>query len=255
MFPAGMLRHLSTRNVLVLLQCLLTSYRTATEFDARPGLKFLMQKVSRASVAANLYKQSCISMTLYIHTMLEICAHQDNIHLDNTHKVLSSKQSVGSTKESHLPMLAPTSRSIYAPLLPVLTPEYLKATESTDVLQTHMVVFMRMFKAIFDEVCTTYVDLYLDQEGPSKADKLSTQMLVFLLAEPEELPQLKRDKSISEMVKEKLEAKKQKANESDNPTGLFTKPVAVQGRSLYAFMDLFVNSFTWTCLWFSGSWN
>ncbi len=53
----GMLQYLSTRCCLTLLQCLQDSYQTAAEFDSRPGLKFLMQKVAKAEVASNMYKQ------------------------------------------------------------------------------------------------------------------------------------------------------------------------------------------------------
>ena len=223
-----MLRHLSTRNVLVLLQCLLSSYRTAAAFDARPGLKFLMQKVSRASVAANLYKQAGISLTLYIHTLLEICAHQDNVHVDHTHKVLAGMASC--TKDTSGYTSCPNTSFLLQAQPPVLSSDFVAAVTSSEGLQTHMQVFIRTLKAIFDEVCTAYVDLYLDQEGPSKADKLSTQMLVFLLAEPEELPQLKRDKPLSEMVREKLEAQKEAAKvQSNSPGALFSQAVAIQG--------------------------
>ena len=53
----GMLPFLSSRNILILLECLESSYKTASEFDMRPGLKFLIQKVAHADVAANMYKQ------------------------------------------------------------------------------------------------------------------------------------------------------------------------------------------------------
>ena len=53
----GMLQYLSSRCSLTLLQCLQDSFRTAAEFDSRPGLKFLVQKVSKADVASNMYKQ------------------------------------------------------------------------------------------------------------------------------------------------------------------------------------------------------
>ena len=63
-------------------------------------------------------------------------------------------------------------------------------------------------------------------QGPSKADELSSNMLVFLLAPEEELPQIKRDKSISEMVAEKLKSKK-RADSVEQ-----TEPVAVQPKSM-----------------------
>ena len=59
----GMLRYLSSRSTLTLLQCLHDSYQMASDFDQRPGLKFLIQKVARADVAANMYKQvGCVNL-------------------------------------------------------------------------------------------------------------------------------------------------------------------------------------------------
>ena len=57
-------------------------------------------------------------------------------------------------------------------------------------------------------VFTIEIPLGWSFQGPSKADELASNMLVFLLAPEEELPQIKRDKSISEMVAEKLKSKK-----------------------------------------------
>ena len=54
---SGLLPHLSCRNSLTLLDCLTSSARVASQFDARPGLKFLVQKVASTTVAANLYRQ------------------------------------------------------------------------------------------------------------------------------------------------------------------------------------------------------
>ena len=187
---------------MMLLQCLRGSYQAAAEFDARPGLKFLMQKVSRASVAANLYKQAGISLTLYIHTLIEITAHQDNADVSHVQRVLAQAT----------PDTAPTSaqsKTIYGPQKKSTWTELDNAAaSSTGPVQHHMTTIIHNLKVIFDEVCLTYVDLYLDREGPSKTDQLSNQMLVFLLAEPEELPQLKREKSINQMVAEKLRKEK-----------------------------------------------
>ena len=62
-------------------------------FDARPGLKFLIQKVTRADVAANLYKQAGVGLMLYIHALLEICSHQENISGETTQRMLAQTRS------------------------------------------------------------------------------------------------------------------------------------------------------------------
>lgn len=45
-------------------------YRTARDFDTRPGLKYLLMKVSGVCGAANLYRQSVMSFNLYFQVLL-----------------------------------------------------------------------------------------------------------------------------------------------------------------------------------------
>lgn len=44
--------------------------RTARDFDTRPGLKYLLMKVSGICGAANLYRQSAMSFNLYFQALL-----------------------------------------------------------------------------------------------------------------------------------------------------------------------------------------
>lgn len=67
---AGFLRYLSMQNLAVVFDLLLDSYRTAREFDASPGLKSLLRKVSGVGGAANLHRQSAMSFNLYFHALL-----------------------------------------------------------------------------------------------------------------------------------------------------------------------------------------
>ncbi|GFR02809.1 brefeldin A-inhibited guanine nucleotide-exchange protein 3, partial [Trichonephila clavata] len=60
----GFLSRLSNKQLCILFKCLDESYKTACDFDARPGLKFLVQKVAQTNVAANLYKQAGVSWTI-----------------------------------------------------------------------------------------------------------------------------------------------------------------------------------------------
>uniref|UniRef100_A0A1I7ZTA7 SEC7 domain-containing protein n=1 Tax=Steinernema glaseri TaxID=37863 RepID=A0A1I7ZTA7_9BILA len=55
---------LSRRSISTLFHCLDSSFQIAHEFDSRPGLKFLVQKVLNADVAANLYKQMVTAYTI-----------------------------------------------------------------------------------------------------------------------------------------------------------------------------------------------
>ncbi|CAH2250520.1 brefeldin A-inhibited guanine nucleotide-exchange 3 isoform X5 [Pelobates cultripes] len=85
----GFLRYISMQNLAVIFDLLLDSYRTAREFDARPGLKCLLMKVSGIGGAANLYRQSAMSFNIYFQAL--ICAlltNQDNITAESVKKML-----------------------------------------------------------------------------------------------------------------------------------------------------------------------
>lgn len=55
----------------ILLRCAKQYLTSALEFDSRPGLKFLMQKVSNIDFAANLYKQMTSSWMIYYISMVD----------------------------------------------------------------------------------------------------------------------------------------------------------------------------------------
>uniref|UniRef100_A0A8C5QKI5 ARFGEF family member 3 n=1 Tax=Leptobrachium leishanense TaxID=445787 RepID=A0A8C5QKI5_9ANUR len=85
----GFLRYISMQNLAVIFDLLLDSYRTAREFDARPGLKCLLMKVSGIGGAANLYRQSAMSFNIYFQAL--VCAlltNQDNITAESVKKLL-----------------------------------------------------------------------------------------------------------------------------------------------------------------------
>ncbi|KAL1122023.1 hypothetical protein AAG570_003429 [Ranatra chinensis] len=59
-----------------LLSCLELSYSTAVEFDSRPGLKFLIQKVAELDRAANLYRQAGAAWTIGLIALFDLCLHK-----------------------------------------------------------------------------------------------------------------------------------------------------------------------------------
>lgn len=63
---------LNNENIDLLLKSLELSYSRAMQFDSRPGLKFLVQKVSNLDYAANLYKQTTSSWLIKIIALTEI---------------------------------------------------------------------------------------------------------------------------------------------------------------------------------------
>lgn len=63
---------LNKSNIDLLLKSLELSYTRAMQFDSRPGLKFLVQKVSNLDHAANLYKQTSSSWLIKVIALTEI---------------------------------------------------------------------------------------------------------------------------------------------------------------------------------------
>ena len=84
-----MLGYMSSRVVFALLDCLRSSHDAAVQFDSRPGLKFLVQKVLRFDVAANLYRQAGISRTVYAHVLLELCVRMEDLSVHKIRQVLA----------------------------------------------------------------------------------------------------------------------------------------------------------------------
>jgi len=68
----GLMRHLSAEHLDVILAALDVSYYAAVQFDARPGLKFLVQKVAGLDTAANLYRQAAAAWTIKVVALLEL---------------------------------------------------------------------------------------------------------------------------------------------------------------------------------------
>lgn len=69
----GILSHVNAKHVDILLKCLEVSNVRAKEFDLRPGLKFLTQKVGNLNKAANLYTQANTSEVVQIIVLIELC--------------------------------------------------------------------------------------------------------------------------------------------------------------------------------------
>ncbi|CAG9864816.1 unnamed protein product [Phyllotreta striolata] len=69
----GVLTRVNAEHLDVLLKCLEVSNSRAIDFDQRPGLKFLLQKVGNLSKAANLYTQANTSEVVQIIVLFELC--------------------------------------------------------------------------------------------------------------------------------------------------------------------------------------
>ncbi|XP_074653085.1 brefeldin A-inhibited guanine nucleotide-exchange protein 3-like [Tubulanus polymorphus] len=217
----GLLGNLSTRNVVTLLQCLQESYKMATEFDSRPGLKFLIQKVAKSEVAANLYKQAGISMTFLLHALIEIGSHQNELTVESVKSILKHQQQ--QQHESAGFLQSPFDRLFHLQS---------NIDESHQSIIQHIDTFILMLYETSGEVCNTYINMVVDKEGTTRADQLSEQPLFFLVAQPDEISELKREKSLMTIVAEKLKQQQQQQQQLPEPaaSGVFiTAPISIQG--------------------------
>lgn len=84
---------LNYKNIDILLKCLDMSYRRAINFDLRPGLKFLVQKVSNLDSAANLYKHTTASWIIKMIALTELHLQglsKKRVYLDELQDMMDS---------------------------------------------------------------------------------------------------------------------------------------------------------------------
>ncbi|XP_064617857.1 brefeldin A-inhibited guanine nucleotide-exchange protein 3-like [Liolophura sinensis] len=188
----GLLHHLSTRNVLQLLDTLHSSYTVARDFDQRPGLKFLVQKVANTDMAANLYKQAVTSMTYYISTLVEICSNLQGGTTESTRLSLDGGSGL------------PEGSQLQGPI------------------ESNPAVFYQYLRTACDDVSETYVALVLDKEGTSAMDRMAEKPLFFLIAQAEELPEFSKEKRWRTVLEEKLRQRELQAGSA------FSAPVPLE---------------------------
>ncbi|KAJ8315611.1 hypothetical protein KUTeg_007761 [Tegillarca granosa] len=170
----GMLSFLSTRNVLTFLKCLRSSYKLAGEFDSRPGLKFLIQKVARTAVAVNLYKQAGASMIFYIHTLIQIGASINGMSRKNVRELL---------------------KGIHEKDIDIHNVE-IDTAKRFDKVFANPETFLHLLTRVCDELCQTYVDI-LNED--SIVDQMSEQQVFFLIAQPDDISDIVKKKRHSDL--------------------------------------------------------
>lgn len=273
LFPIGMLSRLSTEHVMQLLDCLRSSYKLACDFDLRPGLKFLIQKVAHTEVAVNLYKQAGASMVFYIHTLIKICSNIPSLTLDSVRTLLSKENKKSQTgkeityaveesesshnesssglttvevsesdhKEDESDMTtdgktavtdnakadsdkdsgainkqessnsnidepnkhlksetsAFTSQSLEAKTRTKdKTASYKGFKEGSKVIENPG-LFVSQLRSVCDELCQSYIDILYDKEGTSCVDNMADQQLFFLIAQPDDFPDIPKKPDLS----------------------------------------------------------
>ncbi|XP_028324030.1 LOW QUALITY PROTEIN: brefeldin A-inhibited guanine nucleotide-exchange protein 3 [Gouania willdenowi] len=173
--PSSFLRYISMTNLSVILDLLLDSYRTSREFDTRPGLKYLLMKVSGVGGAANLYRQSAMSFNLYFQTLLCATLSQaDCMSAQQVKKILYEEEE-GSSDSSHpgsassededifeetAQVSPPRGRERRPPwrgLVPSLSVQPLGGSDSAWLLK-------RLHKLSVD-LCNSYIQMHRDLES------------------------------------------------------------------------------------------
>lgn len=140
----GYLSSLTEFQINTFISCLNMTYGISWEFDSRPGLKFLIQKVAGLEKAANLYKQAGGAWTLALVALFEICIHRTSI--------LSSEQ----------------IKRIFD-----------KKSPSNDTER-----FILELKRIFDDACQKYVEIVMDKSGTHCAiDRAGDKPVFFFVAQ------------------------------------------------------------------------
>ena len=89
----GLLDYLSPLNLNVLFGCLLDTHSVAHEFNTRPGLRSLTQKIGRFHVPANLLRASITSFAFYLNTLFQISKYDgENFSISNTKRILTGEK-------------------------------------------------------------------------------------------------------------------------------------------------------------------
>ena len=279
-----MLSKLSTEHVIQLLDCLRSSYKLACDFDLRPGLKFLVQKVAHTEVAVNLYKQAGASMVFYIHTLIKICSNIPSLTLESVRTLLSKENresqtgskvssaeivnetgaatshentdkleesdkvkslSDGSLNELNVKDSGAINETISSKNKSHKTAENLQLEAKVSSSQTKKLerrseshkpyihgskvienpsLFVSQLQSVCNELCQCYIDILYDKAGTSCVDNMADQQLFFLIAQPDDFPEMPKKPDLSGLSSqlEQTQARLQ---------GLaMTQPVSVQGK-------------------------
>lgn len=315
-----MLSQLSAKHVGQLLGCLRNSYKLACEFDLRPGLKFLVQKVAHTPVAVNLYKQAGASMVFYIHTLIKICSNLPDLDRATVCNLLSKKDSTeekssnDSEKESNgtlndgrkeeqngvesnnqqqtsvvepleadspersanvnsqinqckegLPSSGADSVSSRNARWPDGKEHLVKPRSQIDGVDTQFgsmsldpsrpkitdngLMYVQQLKAVCEELCQTYTDILYDKAGTSCVDSMADQQLFFLIAQPDEFPEISPARVDVKQLNKKLEQTQARLQGQT----VTTQAVSVQGQCHGTVEQSRIRRLTvWTITYYTG---
>lgn len=168
----GYLSQLYPHHIEIFLSALDLSYVAALKFDCRPGLKFLVQKVANLEQPANLYRQAAAAWTIKIITLFELCLRE----VEELHATLDLVKSILGTGLSD-------RECVY------------------DVKHRKLTKYLRQLRTTFDELCETYVEVILDEDGRyTKIDSFSERKIFLLVAQPDDYPEITRKEPIDDRI-------------------------------------------------------
>lgn len=168
----GYLSHLNPHHVEIFLSILDLSYVAALKFDCRPGLKFLVQKVVNLEQPANLYRQAAAAWTIKIITLLELCLRE----IEELNATLELVKTILGTGLSD-------RECVY------------------DIKHRKLTKYLRQLRMIFDELCETYVEVVLDEDGRyTKVDSFAERKIFLLVAQPDDYPEITRKEVIDDRL-------------------------------------------------------
>ncbi|CAL1539457.1 unnamed protein product [Lymnaea stagnalis] len=204
--PGRLMSYMSTRNIHQFLCALHDVYKVAQDFDARPGLKFLLQKVACLDVAANLYKQAASAILFHVHALVEICAHLENCSISATQAAIT-----------------PLAETPEAPgILPSISELNLLAGRSLAEPWTNGNIFLPLLQITCEELCQSYIEVLHDAGKGSILDKMSEKPIFFLTAQHDDISQITAQAQLaSQKMKslESLQPHKSKSVDSDTNSG------------------------------------
>uniref|UniRef100_A0A8C1LHA0 ARFGEF family member 3 n=1 Tax=Cyprinus carpio TaxID=7962 RepID=A0A8C1LHA0_CYPCA len=170
--PAGFLRYISMQNLAIIFDLLLDSYRTAREFDTRPGLKYLLMKVSGVCGAANLYRQSAMSFNIYFQALLcAMLTNQENITVDQVKKILSEEEE-GSSDSSQ--QCSSEDEDIFEEMAQVSPPRArekrqwhtrIPSLSTQPASNVDWAWLLKRLHKLCMDLCNNYIQMHLDLES------------------------------------------------------------------------------------------
>ena len=172
----GVMSKLNNFQIEILIKCLSLSYYAADKLDSRPGLKFLLQKVSGVKVAANLFKQTGAAWTIKAVALFDLCLNHikgGNVKMENI------KQIVGDVAKNKNTIASDENQSNE------------KLKRPNKLFSDDFIKCLMSLRDLFLDLAESYIDLVLDKDGHySKVDKIIDQPIFFLLAPTDDFPDI-----------------------------------------------------------------